>query len=285
MTHDTELGLRYAVGTDLGLHREVNEDSAYASPRLLAVADGMGGHAHGEVASSIAVAAMAKLDDRLAATDRQGVDPLAALAGAVSAIARRLAEVADQEPQLRGMGTTLTALLPFGPGFAVAHLGDSRGYLLRGGELRQLTHDHTLVQALVDDGQLPREQAAQHPRRSMLMKALQSTGSGEPDLFLHQAATGDRYLLCSDGLTDVTPDEDVRGALAEAADPDAAVRQLIELANRAGGPDNITCVVVDVRDRPSGRGGRRIVRGAAEGTVDVRTSRLPGWLRRLLAQA
>ncbi|MFB4309304.1 PP2C family protein-serine/threonine phosphatase [Actinomadura sp. GTD37] len=230
--------LDFSAGTDIGRRRKVNEDSALAGPRLLAVADGMGGHPHGDVASRTAVTT-------LAAHPLTG-DPAAALAAAVAAIAARLAELARQDPELARMGTTLTAMAWDGTRFAVAHIGDSRAYLLRAGELSQLTRDHTMVQSLMDSGRLTPSEAAAHPRGSALVRALQSEGSGEPDVFWHDALPGDRYLLCSDGVFGVVRPEAIRDTLAGDARPADAVARLIDLANSGGGPDNITCVVADV---------------------------------------
>ncbi len=231
--------LRHAVGTDPGLRREANEDSVYFSERLYAVADGMGGHAYGEVASSIAVAVLAELDV-------EADDPLSALSGAAREIAIRLTDLAEENFDMRGMGTTLTALLWDGERFAVGHIGDSRCYLVREGELTQLTRDHTMVQALVDDGRMAAEQAAEHPGRSMLMRALQAGSAHDPDLFFHEVEVGDRYLICSDGLSDVVGSGEIAELLTADPDGDETVRALIAAANAGGGPDNITCVVVDV---------------------------------------
>ncbi|MEU4448242.1 protein phosphatase 2C domain-containing protein [Actinosynnema sp. NPDC050801] len=231
--------LRYAVGTDPGLRREANEDSVYFSERLFAVADGMGGHAYGEVASSIAVAVLADLD-----VDAD--DPLGELSGAAREIAIRLTDLAEENFDMRGMGTTLTALLWDGERFAVGHIGDSRCYVVREGALSQVTRDHTMVQALVDDGRMAAEQAAEHPGRSMLMRALQAGSAHDPDLFFQDVEAGDRYLICSDGLSDVLGAAEIAELLAGSADGDETVRALIEAANAGGGPDNITCVVVDV---------------------------------------
>ncbi|PWV85482.1 protein phosphatase [Prauserella marina] len=245
MTHDEAPELRYAMGSDVGQRRSANEDSAYATGRLLAVADGMGGHAAGEVASAEAIGAIRELDDRLSArgADSEEPDLLAELGEAVAVAAARLnTKVADDE-ELAGMGTTLTAMLWQDTTFGLAHIGDSRCYLRRDGELRQLTKDHTMVQTLVDEGQIPAELAARHPSRSVLIRALLAGSAGEPDLSLHTALPGDRYLLCSDGLTDVATAEEIGELLDSAADPLEAVRGLIDLANEGGGPDNITCVV------------------------------------------
>ncbi|MFD7657115.1 PP2C family protein-serine/threonine phosphatase [Actinosynnema sp. NPDC059797] len=231
--------LRYAVGTDPGLRREANEDSVYYSERLFAVADGMGGHAYGEVASSIAVGVLAELD-----TDTD--DPLGALSEAARQIAVRLTDLAEENFDMRGMGTTLTALLWDGERFAVGHIGDSRCYLVRDGELTQVTRDHTMVQALVDDGRMSAEQADEHPGRSMLMRALQAGSAHDPDLFFHDVREGDRYLLCSDGLSDVVSAAEIATLLTTDPDGDDTVRALIAAANERGGPDNITCLLVDV---------------------------------------
>jgi len=238
------LALRYAVRSDVGLLREGNEDSAYASPRMLAVADGMGGHAAGEVASAVAIASVAALDGP-AAPDG---DLLGALKEAVHSASDTLHKMASADPAVEGMGTTLTAMLWAGQGYALCHIGDSRGYMLRDGELYQITHDHSLVQSLVDEGRISREEAATHPQRSLILRALDGRGEAEPDLSMRKAMPGDRYLLCSDGLSDVVSAETLHHTLSTAADLDDATVQLIELAIRGGGPDNITVIVADVVD-------------------------------------
>jgi PPM family protein phosphatase len=239
------LTLRYAVASDVGQRRDANEDSVYTSSRLLAVADGMGGHVAGEVASSAAIAAVTDLDQRLAEGSAEADLP-EALSGMVADAARRLSTLAEEDPALQGMGTTLTALLWDGTRFLVAHVGDSRAYRLREGDLEQITRDHTVVQELVDQGRITPEAAMTHPSRSVLTRALQSGGEADPDVFALEARAGDRYLICSDGLSDVVPSELLREVLAAVADPSAVVRKLVELANAGGGPDNITCVVADV---------------------------------------
>ncbi len=238
------IALRYAVRSDVGLLREGNEDSAYAGPHLLAIADGMGGHAAGEVASAVAISALAPLDT----ADMTGPDMLKALSDAVRQANASLHEITQSDPSTEGMGTTLTALLWSGDQVALCHIGDSRGYLLRDGAFYQITHDHTLVQSLVDDGRLTKEAAASHPQRSLVMRALQSSIPAEPDLTMLQAEPRDRYLLCSDGLSDVVSDETLHKTLLAVADLDEAVEQLVDLAIRSGGPDNITCILADVLD-------------------------------------
>ncbi|MGH3153331.1 MAG: PP2C family protein-serine/threonine phosphatase [Streptosporangiaceae bacterium] len=238
------LELRYAVRSDVGLLREGNEDSAYAGPRLLAVADGMGGHAAGEVASALTIGAMAELDQ-----EPPGGDMLQELAAAVSAANSRLQDKILANPAVEGMGTTLTALLWSDGHAAVCHIGDSRGYLLRDGELYQITHDHTLVQSLVDEGRISVDDVSTHPQRSLLLRALDGRSVAEPDLSVHDSMPGDRYLLCSDGLSGVVSDETLRDTLSDIEDLDAVTRQLIDLAIHGGGPDNITCIVADVVDQ------------------------------------
>lgn len=244
------LTLRSAAGSDVGRRRPLNQDSAVTSPRLLAVADGMGGHAHGEVASAVAVTALADLDSGLAGTDLSELDLLSALARAVTAAADRLTGLAREDPDLSGSGTTVIAMLFDGGRIGILHIGDSRAYLVRDSELIRLTRDHTLVQALVDEGRISLEEAAEHPRRSMLMRTLQDGTTVEPDLFFHEGKSGDRYLVCSDGVTAVLADAEIHQVLAAAPEPDEAVARLIELANLGGGPDNITCVVADLVDGP-----------------------------------
>ena len=264
------LVLRYAVRSDVGLLREGNEDSAYAGPRLLAVADGMGGHAAGEVASSLTIASMAKLD-----SEPPGGDMLSELAAAVAAANTRLQEMIIANPAVEGMGTTLTALFWSDGHAALCHIGDSRGYLLREGELYQITHDHTLVQSLVDEGRISADDVSTHPQRSLLLRALDGRSVAEPDLSVHDAQAGDRYLLCSDGLSGVVSDETLRETLTTIEDPEAVARQLIELALHGGGPDNITCIVADVVDTATSRmpaAGTPILAGAAANVHDPRLS-------------
>ncbi len=238
--------LRYAAGSDVGRQRQINEDSVYASARLLAVADGIGGQPYGEVASAEAVGVLSRLDSDLRAFDLADVDLISILTDGVRTIADRLTERAEREPETHGMGTTMTTLLFDGARFAAAHIGDSRGYLLREGALHRFTRDHTLVQALVDDGRIDPADAEGHPRGSLLMRALLSTGSGEADIWTFDTAPGDRVLLCSDGLTATVVETVIKDFLGAFEDPGETVRRLIDLANEGGGPDNITVVVADV---------------------------------------
>ncbi|MDQ1727036.1 MAG: family protein phosphatase [Frankiaceae bacterium] len=234
------LTLRYATRSDIGLIRTGNEDAFYAGPRLLAVADGMGGHAAGEVASSVVISTIAALDEDTPSRDLHDV-----LQAAVATANGHLRQMVAADSELEGMGTTLTAMLWSGRRLALAHVGDSRAYLFRDGTLHQLTKDHTLVQSLVDEGRLSADEAGHHPQRSMLMRALDGRVDVEPDISVREAQLGDRYLLCSDGLSGVVSDETLAETL-RARDPQAAVDALVDLALRGGGPDNITCIVADV---------------------------------------
>lgn len=252
------LSLDAAVRSEIGHVRTGNEDAAFAGPRLVAVADGMGGHAAGEVASRVAIRALAPLDD-----DEAGADIGGQLRDALHEANETLRSMTDDNSALRGMGTTVTALLASGRRLGLAHIGDSRAYLLRAGELVQITKDHTYVQELIDAGEIAPDEASSHPRRNMLMRALDGGDTLEPDVRVREAVQGDRYLVCSDGLTGVISDETLTSVLANGKPAEAADR-LVELALKAGGPDNITVIVADVVDAPSGENAsRQQVAGAA----------------------
>lgn len=254
------LVLRYAARSDRGLVRANNEDSVYAGARLLALADGMGGHAAGEVASQLVIAALAHLDD-----DEPGGDLLNKLNVAVHEGNSAIAAHVEADSELEGMGTTLTAILFAGGRLGLVHIGDSRGYLMRDGELSQITKDDTFVQTLVDEGRITAEEAHSHPQRSLIMRAL--TGHEvEPTLIMREAKVGDRYLLCSDGLSDPVSHDTIAEALQIPDVVDAADR-LIELALRGGGPDNVTVVVADVVDYDYGQT-QPILAGAVSGEDD-----------------
>ncbi|MGV9265806.1 PP2C family protein-serine/threonine phosphatase [Kitasatospora sp. NPDC003701] len=237
------LVLRFAAGSHKGLIREGNEDSGYAGPRLLAVADGMGGAAAGEVASSEVLGSIVRLDE-----DVPGADLLTLLGDAVQGANDRLRQMVEEDPQLEGMGCTLTAMLWTGQRMGLVHVGDSRAYLLRDGSLVQITQDHTWVQRLVDEGRITPEEAETHPQRSLLMRALDGRGQVEPDLSIREVRAGDRYLICSDGLSGPVSHQTLQDTLGSFYSPEQTVQELIQLALRGGGPDNITCIVADVLD-------------------------------------
>ncbi len=252
------LALRFAARSHTGLLREGNEDSVYAGPRVLAVADGMGGHAAGEVASAVAIAALAPLDE-----DAPGNDLLSVLRERAEAANTHLRDMVSGDQALDGMGTTLTAFLFAGSRLGMLHIGDSRAYLLREGVLSQITHDHTLVQTLVDEGRISEEEASSHPQRSLITRALDGRDGIDPDLSVREVRSGDRYLLCTDGLTGpVGRLETLREAL-QIPDPQESCDRLVQLALRGGGPDNVTVIVADVVDASGLRPTAPVVAGAA----------------------
>ncbi|MDO8106158.1 protein phosphatase 2C domain-containing protein [Isoptericola sp. b441] len=260
------VALRYAARSDVGLVRSNNQDSAYAGPHLLVVADGMGGHAGGDIASSVAVAHLAPLDDEAHGPD----DALEELSRALSEAHDDLLARAEENPELAGLGTTVTALLRAGNKLAMAHIGDSRAYLLRAGELTQVTTDHSFVQHLVNTGKITPEEAEHHPHRSVLLRVLGDFDMELlPDVSVREARAGDRWLLCSDGLSGVVSRDTIAETLAEIADVGACADQLVQLALRGGAPDNVTVVVsdvVDVDDLPDGAApptGSQVVGSAA----------------------
>lgn len=236
------LTLRYAAQSDRGLIRDGNQDSVFAGPRLLAVADGMGGMAAGDVASNIVIGTLAPLDE-----DIPGSDLVDKLRGSVAAANQRLRDTVDANPQMEGMGTTLTALLFSGSRFGVVHVGDSRAYLLRDGVLTQVTKDDSYVQMLVDEGRITPEEATSHPQRSLLTRALDGRDV-EPEFSVREARPGDRYLLCSDGLYSMVSFETIADAMTTTPDPQQCVERLVQLALRGGGTDNVTVVIADVTD-------------------------------------
>lgn len=243
------LAIRCAAASDIGRQRERNQDTAYAGTRLLAVADGWG--PGGEVASETAIGALQPLESLSLESPESTGDLLNALSDAVSAAAASLRERTEADPEFAASGSTLTAMLWSGSQLALVHIGDTRAYLLRDGGLFQITHDHSVTQSMIDAGKLTPEEAWSHPQRSLLLRSLGGTpdrpDTGTPEYSLHDAQAGDRYLLSSDGLTAVVPVAAIREALCEPGSvPESVVRRLISLANEAGGPDNIVCVVADV---------------------------------------
>jgi PPM family protein phosphatase len=249
------LTLRTAIASDPGLVRTNNEDSAHAGERLLAVADGVGGMPAGELASDIVIRVLTELDGPAggggAATgdtagDTVGETALRALRDAVDEANRQIRAAGEADPATDGMGTTITALLLVGDEFALLHVGDSRAYLWRDGELRQITKDDTFVQSLVDQGLITAAEARNHPQRSLITRAVQGQHVA-PTTRLLPVQPDDRYLLCSDGLSDVVTDEAIGATLQSYADPRQCVEQLVKLALQGGAPDNVTAVLADVR--------------------------------------
>jgi len=272
------LAICYAAASDIGRVRARNQDAGYAGPRLVAVADGYG--PGGDRASAAAIDALRRLEEA-AAADSAGsagaqvagsaqapnvvpADLLNVLSDAVSAATASVRSIAESDPGLADSGSTLTAMLLSGSRLALVHIGDSRAYLYRDGGLFQVTHDHSVTQLMIDSGRLTAEEAGSHPQRSLLVRALGASAddvraegipdaraaeAGTPDLSLLDARAGDRYLLCSDGLTQVVPVAAIRETLgAVALSPEEVVARLITLANEAGGPDNIACALADIAE-------------------------------------
>ncbi|MGC0418037.1 MerR family transcriptional regulator [Embleya sp. AB8] len=241
----TPLAIRYAALSDTGLVQESNQDAVYAGSHLLAVADGFG--TAGASAGAAAIDTLKRLDtDGIPAGNLLNI-----LEDTIRQADRAVRDIAGAEPSPHEVGTTLTAMVWTGSRLALVHIGDSRAYLLRDGELFRITHDHTFVQSMLDEGRITPEEATTHPQRSLLLRALVGGAGADvaPDIRLHDVRSGDRYLLCSDGLSTVVPTDTMCQAMSSTPDPEYAVRRLVTLANRAGGPDNITCVVADVTEQ------------------------------------
>jgi serine/threonine protein phosphatase PrpC len=241
--HFFETSARSAIG----LVRQGNEDSGFVSPQLIAVADGMGGHAAGEVASRIAVEVLKSLTPALISSeiDEDSVEDL--LMHSLHSIDAEISLVTDEEIEKRGMGTTLTALLIRDQYISLLHVGDSRCYRLRGNTLEQLSNDHTVIQELLDQGAISEAEAADHPQRSMLTQALRGDGDVTPVLQMYEIKKGDRYLLCSDGLSGVLTEKEIKIGLKK-SDKDDAVKFLVDATYVNGAPDNVTVLIADVSD-------------------------------------
>ncbi len=241
------LRLQFAAISDVGRVRKDNQDSGYGGPWLLAVCDGVGGAARGDVASATAITQLRRLDDR--PTD----DLLGQIAGALHRAHDRIGELVEEDPALDGTSTTATVALFDGERIGVGHIGDSRAYLFRDGNIRQLTKDHTFVQTLIDEGRITDEEARVHPHRNLILKALDGVRDDEPDLFTVDLAEGDRLLLCSDGACGVLDDGRIADILSSGSADYAAV-ELVRASLEAGSSDNVTCVVADLVDAEAGGG-------------------------------
>jgi serine/threonine protein phosphatase PrpC len=241
--HFFETSARSAIG----LVRQGNEDSGFVSPQLIAVADGMGGHAAGEVASRIAIEVLQSLVPSLISTeiDEDSVEDL--LMHSLHSIDSEISVVTDEDTDKRGMGTTLTALLIRDKYISLLHVGDSRCYRLRGNTLEQLSNDHTVIQELLDQGAISQAEAVEHPQRSMLTQALRGDGDVTPVLQMYEIKKGDRYLLCSDGLSGVLTEKEIKIGLKK-SNKDEAVKFLVDATYVNGAPDNVTVLIADISD-------------------------------------
>ena len=229
--------MRYAVLSDRGRVRENNEDSYYADGRVFIVADGMGGHRAGEVASAAAIEEFLGFE-----AQHREEPPLERLRGGMQAANRSLYRMADDDRELEGMGTTFTAVLVEG-GLHLGHVGDSRAYIWREGQLRPMTRDHSLVERMVDEGQISPRDARTHPQRNVILRALGVAQVLEIDLDTVDAVPGDRLLLCSDGLSGLLEDEEIESIISGETEPEESCRRLVDAANERGGTDNITVIV------------------------------------------
>lgn len=248
--------LHYSAISDVGRVRRENQDSGYAGPWLLTVCDGVGGAVRGDLASSTAVQALRKLDRE------PDDDVVGQVAGALHRADDRIAELVEEDPALNGTSTTATVALFDGTRFAIGHIGDSRAYLQRRGQLRQLTHDHTFVQSLIDEGRITEEQSRTHPHRNLILKALDGIRHEEPDLFEFPAEPGDRVLVCSDGACGTLTDDRIADILASGT-PDYAAVELVRASLEAGSTDNVTCVVAEVSEQPPAEDLAPLLVGAA----------------------
>ncbi|WP_347351939.1 protein phosphatase 2C domain-containing protein [Intrasporangium sp.] len=267
------IALRFAARSDLGLGpKSRNEDSGYAGPHLLVLADGMGGHAAGDVASSMIVGELAPLDDEAIGADQA----VARLAEALHRANARLTTAIRENDELSGMGSTTIALLRAGNKVAMAHIGDSRAFMLRGDSFAQITKDHSFVQQLVDEGRITREEASRHPQRSVVTRVMTGQPDDEPDMSLREAKVGDRFLLCSDGLSDFVGADVIEEILREAQTPADAADRCIAVALKASTRDNVTVIVADVvpSDRDLTSTTPQVV-GAAQNRLRARTRAIP----------
>ena len=234
----------YAARSDVGMVRSENQDSGYAGSRLLAMADGMGGHAGGDIASSVVIGALADLDDQALGS----AEATRTLLQRIHAANADLAEMVKADPTLNGMGTTLIAILRSQNKLVLAHIGDSRAFLVRDGQLTQITKDHSFVQSLVDEGRITEDEAIGHPQRSLVTRVLTGQDDDEPDVNVREARIGDRYLIASDGLTDYVAADTIADVVTAGDGPARTAERLVELALKAGAPDNVTIVLGDVVD-------------------------------------
>ena len=251
-----------AARTDTGRQRSANEDAYFARSPVYAVADGMGGAQAGEVAAGIAAEVFEEHFP-------DGVDPERELTRIASEANRRIYELARKDSSRSGMGTTLTGAIVSDNEVSIVHVGDSRAYLLRDGELRQLTRDHSLVEELRRRGQLTVEEAEEHPQRSIITRALGPEADVEPDVHTHQARSGDVFLICSDGLTSMVREERLHEILTGSDSLEEAVDRLVEEANRAGGRDNITAVLFRLGDEKAATAEPRSSETAEQTATDI----------------
>jgi serine/threonine protein phosphatase PrpC len=268
--------LDFSAISDVGRVRKDNQDSGYVGPHLVAVCDGVGGAARGDIASSTAIAQLRKLEETPPGPGTSEKDLLHMVNGALLRAHDRIAELVDDNPSLNGTSTTATVALFDGRRVGMGHVGDSRAYLFRDGEISQLTNDHTFVQTLIDEGRISEQEARVHPHRNLILKAIDGIHDLEPDLFVLELKPGDRLLLCSDGASGVLD----AGRLADilsSGSPDYAAVELVRASLEAGSSDNVTCLVADVvegdPDDPATKAAPLLVGAAAD--MRARRTRAP----------
>jgi PPM family protein phosphatase len=230
--------------SEVGLQREGNEDSGFVSPNILAVADGMGGYIGGEIASRTVITKLAELNPILSNPELDHESREDLLRTSIASMDSAIAEIGAQRPELVGMGTTLTSISLFNNYVLLLHVGDSRAYRVRGKKIEQISHDHTVVQELVDQGRLTLDEIADHPQRSFLTQAIMGKENLTPILVAYPAVKGDKYLVCSDGLTAVVDEGKIAQALQE--DLQSAVNTLVDLTYKNGAPDNVTVIATEI---------------------------------------
>src|SRR5919107_5148466 len=237
------LRLRFAAVSDVGRVRKDNQDSGYVGPWLIAVCDGVGGAARGDLASSTAIGQLRKLDAKPGSTTSE--DMRGQVAGALHRANDRIAELVDDDPTISGTSTTATVALFDGEKLTFGHVGDSRAYLFRGDGISQVTKDHTFVQSLIDEGRITEEESRSHPHKNLILKAIDGVHDIDADLFDIVVQQGDRLLLCSDGASGVLDDGRLADILSMGT-PDYAAVELVRASLEAGTNDNVTCIVADV---------------------------------------
>ncbi len=274
------LALRYVAHSEVGLVRKNNQDSAYASPTMLVVADGMGGAAAGDLASAVAIKELRQVDG-----SHVGEDMLTAFEDAITTASEQIAALVTSDPALDGMGSTVCGAMFDGTLLGVANIGDSRAYRYRDGALTRLTRDHSWVQTLVDEGRITEAEALEHPHRSLILRVVNGQPHHVPDLELAEAAAGDRLLICSDGLCGMVTDATIEAAMD--GELDEVLERLIELAHDTGGQDNITIILADIVEG-EGTTAPQVLGSAAaldlDAPFDVTTMQLPTLAEAALAE-
>ncbi len=264
---DVPLRLEIAAISDVGRVRRDNQDSGYAGPWLLAVCDGVGGAARGDLASTAALTQLRTLDARPDVTS--DTELLEIVDHAITRSQEAISALVERDPTVAGTSTTATAALFDGHRFAFAHIGDSRAYLLHAGALTRLTHDHTFVQTLIDEGRITEEQARTDSRRNLILRAIDGVSGSQPDLFIVPVSVGDRIMVCSDGITGSLTDDEI-AAILDTGTPREAAQTLVDASLDFGSSDNVTCVIADVSDRAP----KRVVEPLLVGAAAERSRRL-----------